>query len=333
MADLQKKRFRLNYNMVLILICLVLFLGFGLVRSSFFSGKYIVDVLKMAVEIGIIVLPTTLLVIMGCIDFSMCAVLSLAAVISGIVTTQTNGFVGLLACLLVGVLCGSFNGLLVAVLRLPPMVTTLATMYLFKGIAEGITLGTSIGTNVAGTPLAMFLGNGTFLFIPTQFWVYAILALAFYYLLAKTPFGRTLYAIGLNEDGARFAGINTVRNKFLVYVLSGVVFSIAGLVFMGRFSTIQYNSADSYLMQIIIAAVLGGADMNGGRGDIRGSVLGVLIIGILKGGMNVLLLPQTTQKIVLGFLLLVTLIIFEVLNHRDRGIVQKKPQPVQTKQS
>ena len=155
MADLQKKRFRLNYNMVLILICLVLFLGFGLVRSSFFSGKYIVDVLKMAVEIGIIVLPTTLLVIMGCIDFSMCAVLSLAAVISGIVTTQTNGFVGLLACLLVGVLCGSFNGLLVAVLRLPPMVTTLATMYLFKGIAEGITLGTSIGTNVAGTPLAI----------------------------------------------------------------------------------------------------------------------------------------------------------------------------------
>lgn len=324
MAKSNGRKFKLTYNMALVLICIGMFLIFGIVRSDFFSMRYIVDVLKMAVEIGIMVLPLTVLIIMGCTDFSMCAILTLSAIIGGMVTTQTNAVVGFLAGFGVGLLCGCFNGLLVAVLRLPPLVTTLATMYLYKGIAHGITLGTSVGTNVSATNIALFMGNGTVLFVPTQFWIYLILAVAFHFFLSRSPFGRTLYAIGLNEDAAKFAGINTVRNKFLMYALAGLVFPIAGLVFLGRFTTIQYNSADSYLMQVIIAAVLGGADMGGGRGDIRGSVLGVLIIGILKGGMNVLLLPQTTQKIVLGFMLLITLVIFELMSQRDKKVARNK---------
>ena len=324
MAKVQAKKFKFTYNWALVLICLVLFCGFGLINNKFFSMTYIIDVLKMAVEIGIMVLPLTSLVIMGCIDFSMCAVLSLSACVGGLATQAFGPVVGVLAGSLVGIACGALNGLLVAVLRLPPMVTTLATMYLFKGIAQGMTLGTSVGTNVAATNLAMFLGNGTVGYVPTQFWIYLALALVFYFILAKTPYGRSLYAIGLNEDGAKFAGINTVRNKFVMYVAGGFIYSIAGLVFMGRFSTIQYNSADSYQMQVIIATVLGGADMNGGRGDVRGSILGVLIIGLLKGGMNVLLWPQTTQKIVLGLLLLITLIVFEVMARLEKTAARKR---------
>jgi len=324
MAKMQGKKFKFTYNWALVLICLVLFCGFGLINSKFFSMTYIIDVLKMAVEIGIMVLPLTSLVIMGCIDFSMCAVLSLSACVGGLATHSFGPVVGVLAGALVGIACGGLNGLLVAVLRLPPMVTTLATMYLFKGIAQGMTLGTSVGTNVAATNLAMFLGNGKVAFVPTQFWIYLVLALVFYFILAKTPYGRSLYAIGLNEDGAKFAGINTVRNKFVMYVAGGFIYSIAGLVFMGRFSTIQYNSADSYQMQVIIATVLGGADMRGGRGDVRGSILGVLIIGLLKGGMNVLLWPQTTQKIVLGLLLLTTLIVFEIMDRVEKNASRKR---------
>jgi ribose/xylose/arabinose/galactoside ABC-type transport system permease subunit len=95
------------------------------------------------------------------------------------------------------------------------------------------------------------------------------------------------------------------------------VFAIAGLVLSGRFSTIQFDSADPYLMQVIIACVLGGADMNGGRGTIPGTIFGVVIIGILKGGMNVVLLPQTQQKIILGIVLLISLITFEIINRHD----------------
>ena len=331
MAKIQGKKFKFTYNWALVLICLVLFCGFGLINNKFFSMTYIIDVLKMAVEIGIMVLPLTSLVIMGCIDFSMCAVLSLSACVGGLATQTMGPVVGVLAGALVGIVCGSLNGLLVAILRLPPMVTTLATMYLFKGIAQGMTLGTSVGTNVAATNLAMFLGNGKVAFVPTQFWIYLVLALVFYFILAKTPYGRSLYAIGLNEDGAKFAGINTVRNKFVMYVAGGFIYSIAGLVFMGRFSTIQYNSADSYQMQVIIATVLGGADMGGGRGDVRGSILGVLIIGLLKGGMNVLLWPQTTQKIVLGLLLLITLIVFEVMGRMEKNAARKRKAAVEAK--
>lgn len=324
MAKQQGKKLKFTYNWALAIICVVLFVGFGLINNKFFSMTYIVDVLKMAVEIGIMVLPLTALVICGCIDFSMCAVLSLSACVGGLATQAFGPVVGVLAGSLVGIVCGILNGMLVAVLRLPPMVTTLATMYLFKGIAQGMTLGTSVGTNVAATDIAMFLGNGTVAFVPTQFWIYLILAVIFYYILAKTPYGRSLYAIGLNEDGAKFAGINTVRNKFIMYTVGGFIYSIAGLVFMGRFSTIQYNSADSYQMQVIIATVLGGADMGGGRGDVRGSILGVLIIGLLKGGMNVLLWPQTTQKIVLGLILLVSLIVFEIMGRMEKTAARKK---------
>ena len=103
-----------------------------------------------------------------------------------------------------------------------------------------------------------------------------------------------------------------------------MIFAVAGLVLSGRFSTIQFDSADPYLMQVIIACVLGGVSMNGGRGTILGTVLGVTIIGILKGGMNVVLLPQTQQKIILGIVLLISLITFELLRRRELQLRSKK---------
>ena len=318
------KKFKLTYNIILIAISIVLYVGFGLARTNFFSLDYLVGILKMAVEIGILALPTTALVIMGVLDFSMCTNLVLSSILSSLVATATNPFLGVIVGLGSGLLFGCFNGFLVAVMKLPYLVTTLACQYLYRGLAQGITLGTSIGTNVPAHSVALFLGGSTILGVPTQFFVYIILALIYHFLLSKTPFGRTLYAIGLNEDGAKFAGINTVRNKFLMYATGGIVFAIAGQVLMGRFSTMQYNSGDAYLMQVLIATILGGADMGGGRGDIRGTTLGVLVIGILKGGMNVLLLPQTTQKIVLGLLLLIVLISFEIANQHNRKVAMKQ---------
>lgn len=314
------KKIKLTYNAALMLICVVLFLIFGAVNPAFFTAAYIVEVIKMTVEIGIMTLPLTLLIIMGCIDFSMTSTLVLSAVAGGIVSMHTSPFVGMLTAFAVGILCGGFNGFMVAKLKLPPLISTLATMYLYKGIAEGVTLGTSVGTNVTATDIAVFLGAGKILGISTQIWIFIILAFAFHWILSKTPYGRSLYAIGLNEGATRFCGIQTTRLKFWTYVLGGLVFAIAGLVFMGRFSTIQFDSADPYLMQIIIAAVLGGADMNGGRGNIKGSVLGVCIIGILKGGMNVVLLPQTQQKIILGIILLISLIAFEIIGRREKKV-------------
>ncbi len=321
-----KLNFKLSYNWILFLIAAALFVAFTIINPSFCTANYIMETIKMIIEIGIMALPLTLLIVMGGIDFSMASTLVLSAAAGGIVSMQLNNpVVGLLVTLGVGTLCGAFNGLLIARLKLPPLVTTLATMYLFKGIAEGITLGTpSVGTNVAATPIATFLGSGEILGIPTQLWIFVALAVILNLLLAKTPYGRILYSIGLNENAARFSGINTIKIKHLTYCMAGLIFAVAGLVFMGRFSTIQFDSADPYTMQIITAAVLGGCDMAGGRGDIKGTILGVAIIGILKGGMNVVLLPQTQQKIIIGVILLISLIMFEVLNHRSRKIKLEK---------
>ena len=314
---MKKRKFKFTYNMALLVVCAILYLAFGLVNAQFFTIATIIDTVKLTTEIGIMALPLTMLIIMGGIDFSMCTTLTLSASIGGMVAHATNPVLGLLVTLLIGAACGSFNGFMIAKLRLPPLISTLATMYLYKGIAEGAVLGTGYGTNVAATPIALFMGSGEIFGIIAQLWVFVILAAVFHIILSRSTYGRTLYAIGLNENATRFSGIDTVGIKFYTYMMSGVVFAIAGLVLSGRFSTIQFDSADPYLMQVIIACVLGGANMNGGRGTIPGTILGVVIIGILKGGMNVVLLPQTQQKIILGIVLLISLITFEIISRHD----------------
>jgi len=312
-----KKKFKFTYNIALIIICIVLFVIFGCVNPNFFTVNYILDMLKLNTEIGIMALPLTLLIIMGCIDFSLCSVLSLSASLGGIVSVVTGSpFLGLIVTLAVGAVCGAFNGFMVSKLKLPPLITTLATMYLYKGIAKGVTLA-SWGTNVSTTPIATFLGASNILGIPTQLWLVAILAIVLHIVLSKTVYGRTLYAIGLNENATKFAGINVVQTKFITYAFSGVLFAVAGLVLMGRFSTMQYDSADSYQMQVIIVCVLGGANMNGGRGTIGGTLLGTAVLSILKGGMNAVALPQTQQKIILGLVLLASLITFQIIAEHD----------------
>lgn len=312
-----KKKIKFTYNSALVLICVILFVVFGCVNHNFFTFSYIMDMLKLNTEIGIMALPLTLLIIMGCIDFSLCSVLSLSASLGGIVAVLSgSAFLGLVVSLAVGVVCGVINGFMVSTLKLPPLITTLATMYLYKGIAKGVTLA-SWGTNVSATSIATALGATNILGIPTQVWLIAILAIVLHVVLSKTVYGRTLYAIGLNENATRFAGINVVQIKFFTYMLAGMLFAVAGQVLMGRFSTMQYDSADSYQMQVIIVCVLGGADMNGGRGTVGGTLLGTLVLSILKGGMNAVALPQTQQKIILGIVLLASLITFQIIAEHD----------------
>lgn len=314
-----KKKFKFTYNYALIAICLVLFVAFFIPNHKFLN----LDSLKLTVEIAIMALPMTMLIIMGCIDFSLCAIATLSAAVGGIVYNYTHSAVlGLLVSLFIGALCGSFNGFMVSRLKLPPLITTLATMYLYKGIAKAATLGSGYGTNVAETPVAHFLG-GTSLIIPTQLWLLIVLAVVLHIVLSKTVYGRTLYAIGLNENATRFAGIDVTTLKFLTYVMAGVIFSVAGQVLMGRFSTVQYDSADSYQMRVIIVCVLGGANMSGGRGTIGGTLLGTAVLTLLISGMNGVALPDTQQKIVLGLVLLISLISFQMIAEHDLKVKGK----------
>ena len=312
-----KVKFKFTYNMALLIICIAMFVAFTIINPAFAGMSYMSETIKMVIEIGIMALPLTLLIVMGSIDFSMASVLVLSVSVGGILTPLIGGFLGVIVTLLLGMSCGALNGALVARLRLPPLVTTLATMYLFKGITLVITLANpAVGANVTATRAAMMMGAGLIAGIPTQIWVFLILAIVFHLLLSKTTYGRTLYAIGLNENATKFSGVHTSRTKHLTFIFAGLLFAIAGMVFMGRFSTIQFNSADPYTMQVITACVLGGCDIRGGRGNVLGTILGVTIIGVLKAGMNVILLPQTQQRVVLGVVLLLSLLVFDRISSR-----------------
>lgn len=319
----KKREFKFTYNMALFLIALAMFLGVGIARPNFFSPLYVAETAKQVIEIGIMVLPATLIIISGGIDFSMNALLILSAIVSSIVARSGNVFTAILVSLAIGAIGGLFNGVMIAEFKLPPLIMTLATMYLYKGTAEGLTMGvSSVGASVTSFDFATALGNATVLGIPVQVIVFVVLAVIFHLLLSKTCYGRYIYTLGLNEAAARYSGVKVNLVKISLYVIGGICYSIAGLVYLGRFSALRYDSADPLTLQVITIVLLGGTSILGGSGSIIGSVLAVVIMAIIKSGMNILFIPQTSQKIVLGVILLASLMIFQVIDKRSTSKVK-----------
>jgi len=319
----KKREFKFTYNMALFLIALVMFIGVGIARPNFFSSIYIAETAKQVIEIGIMVLPATLIIISGGIDFSMNALLILSAIVGSIVARSGNTFLAIIVSLAIGAVGGLFNGVMIAQFKLPPLIMTLATMYLYKGTAEGLTMGVpSVGASVTSYGFTTALGNATVIGIPVQALVFIVLAVIFHLLLSKTCYGRYIYALGLNEAAASYSGVKVNRVKISLYVIGGICYAIAGMVYLGRFSALRYDSADPLTLQVITIVLLGGTSILGGSGSIIGSVLAVIIMAIIKSGMNILFIPQTSQKIVLGVILLASLMIFQVIDKRSKTKVK-----------
>ena len=313
------KKSKINFfNVALAVLLLVLFFAIGIKSPAFFKPNYLINVmLRNIVELGIMALPVTLIVITAGIDLSVGSTATLAGIVGGMVYESTgSGALAVIVALAVGLLCGWINSLLVTRLKIPAMVTTLATMYLFQGIARGITLGNS----VYAFPAAKWLGNFTLGGIPIQIFFYVILAIVFTLVLSKTCYGRKLYAVGLNEQASRFAGINTNRIKTIAYVLSGVLAAFAGLIMLGRFSSMKYTAGDSMNLKVVTMIVLGGTSINGGVGSMVGTIIATLIIAVLNSGLTVLNIPIDVQTIVQGSVLLISLITYALIQKRSKKI-------------
>ena len=319
----KKREFKFTYNMALFIIALVMFVGVGIARPNFFSSLYIAETAKQVIEIGIMVLPATLIIISGGIDFSMNALLILSAIVGSIVARTGNILLAVLVSLAIGAVGGLFNGVMIAEFKLPPLIMTLATMYLYKGTAEGLTMGVpSVGASVTSYDFATSLGNATIIGIPIQVIIFLVLAVVFHLLLSKTAYGRYIYALGLNESAASYSGVKVKKVKISLYIIGGICYAIAGMIYLGRFSALRYDSADPLTLQVITIVLLGGTSILGGSGSIIGSVLAVVIMAIIKSGMNILFIPQTSQKIVLGIILLASLMIFQVIDKRSKSKVK-----------
>ncbi|HRI15004.1 MAG TPA: ABC transporter permease, partial [Verrucomicrobiota bacterium] len=272
----------------------------------------IANIVRHSVEIGLLALVMTPIVLTAGIDLSVGSTLGLCAVLFGILWRDA-GLPPWLAGLLtvgIGAFCGGFNAGLITRLRLPPLIVTLGTFSLYRGLAEALTQGVDAFTNFPESFL--FLGSGRVAGLPTQAWILATVAVAVWLWVHRTTFGRSFRAIGFSPEGARYAGLPVQRRIALVYVLAGTVAALAALTYTARFGTAKADAGIGYELLAVTAVVLGGTSIFGGVGSVSGTLLGVAALAVLTNGLS--RVPTTMSHaaelsgLLTGALLIVTLV-------------------------
>lgn len=281
--------------------CLV----FASQAPSFATWGNFFEVLRFSVELGLLAVALTPILITGGIDLSVGSTIGLTAVLFGAMTQSAHLPIGLavLLSLGIGLAAGSLNAALIAGLGLPPLIVTLGTFSLYRGIAEGITHG---AVSYTGFPAGfLHFGQGYFWrVVPVQLPVFLLVVLGYYVLLHRSVVGRALYAIGFNAEGARYAGIPVRRRLALIYVLSGVVSALAAIIYVAHLGLAKSDLGTGYELQAIAAVVLGGTSVFGGRGTLLGSLLGLFFLSALANGMHLMALPSELTGVLIGVLLL-----------------------------
>ncbi|HSN76309.1 MAG TPA: ABC transporter permease [Anaerolineae bacterium] len=260
-------------------------------------------------EIGLMMLPMVFIIITGGIDLSVASNLAMCASFMGwLFMRGVPIWPAALAALLLGAAGGLFNGLLVARVKLPPLVVTLGTYAFYRGIAYVL-----LGDQAArGYPEAFtFIGQGKLpdTLIPFSVALFIMLAIVFGLVLHKTTFGRYLFAIGNNENATVYSGVPVARIKIAVYTISGLMAGLAGIVLAARFGSTRPDIGLGLELAVITAAVLGGVDINGGIGTMGGAVLSLLLIGLLRFGMGLLNIQGQVQGMVIGLLLILSILL------------------------
>jgi rhamnose transport system permease protein len=238
------------------------------------------------VEIGLLALAMTPVILTGGIDLSVGSMMGLCAVCFGIFVNeaQMSPLVAGVLSVGIGALGGGLNALLIARFNLPPLIVTLGTFSLFRGLAEALTEGAKSYSGFPDSFLA--LGNSDIAGIPAQMWIFLLVALGIWLLVHRTTIGRSFRAIGYSPEGARYAGIPVRRNLGLAYVLAGAIAGLAAVIFVARLGEARANAGMGYELLAITAVVLGGTSIFGGFGTVAGTLLGFLAVAILNNGLK-----------------------------------------------
>ena len=315
---------------VLILLITVVSGWFGLSGGNkFFSWQNLMNSLAQAIVIvGLLAIGETVVIVAGALDISVGSIASVGSVVAASVLVGVgvgatfsflptgNVFVAVMAGIIAGALCGVVNGLIVTQLRVNPIIATLGTLAAFAGFAfllvpEGKPVGVLTQPNFTWLAQGRFLtgvsvptlGGGKWTGIPVLTVILVIVAILVHIIMTYTDFGRAIYAIGGNATAARLAGINLSRVRILMYVLSGSIAGLAGVLLAARTTSGNPVNGTGLELQAITAVFLGGAATAGGKGTIFGTFLAVILVGVLNNGMNLLGFNTFVQRIALGFLL------------------------------
>lgn len=311
----------INYQSILALVLVLLIVVFGLIEPVFFYPSVMFDVTAIIGEIGIMALAMTFIMTTGGIDLSVGYILQLSGIVFGAVYKTTGNLtLGVVSGLATGLACGVFNGLVIVKTKIPPIIATLATMNLFRGISFIIA-----GTNsYSGFPtnFKMFFTYKVFGVVPISFFYLIFFFFFFNLFYSRGKMGRTLKGIGFNESSLVFSGIKTKKAIFNSYALSGLMCGFGALVYLGRLSAARTSMGDGLNLQVITAVVLGGTSTMGGVGSVFGTLIGALIIGVLRKGFTLLNFSGNIFNFTLGFLLLISLVVFAILE--KKGMQKKK---------
>jgi rhamnose transport system substrate-binding protein len=311
-----------NGEHVLLLAVLLEIAVFSLIARNFFTSENFWEVSRFSVELGLLTLAETAVIVTGGIDLSVGSMMGLAAVVFGACWRDAHLSLAASAAvaLLAGLAGGALNALLIARWELPALIVTLGTYSLFRGIAEGITQGAAVYTSFPSSFL--FLGQGyLWRTVPAQLPIFVLVFAGYFVYLHLSVDGRALYAIGNSPDGARYAGIPVRRRLATVYILAGVVSSLAGIIFVAHVGQATSATGAGYELDAITAVVLGGTSIFGGRGTLWGSLLGLFAISVLQNGLQLAALPSELTGVMTGALLVLVLS-FDWLRGRGSRSVQ-----------
>ena len=301
------KNILLRHETVLLLVLVVEWLYFNSVGPRFGSLDNSFDIVRHSVEIGLLALVMTPIILTGGIDLSVGSLLGLCAILFGKLWRDAGMPIPVAAaCTLgIGALAGGLNATLITWLRLPPLIVTLGTFSLFRGLAEAITNGVDTFTNFP--PSFLSLGQERWLDIPAQAPIFIMVAIGVWLLVHRTTFGRSFRAIGFAPEGTRYAGIPVERRIAIAYVLAGIVVALAAIIYTARLGQAKADAGTGYELFAITAVVLGGTSIFGGVGSVHGTLLGVAAIAVLNNGLVHARQPREVAGMLTGLLLVLAL--------------------------
>ena len=287
------------------LVLIALFIISSLINKNFLSVRNLTNISRQISITTILAFGQTILIIAGMLDLSCGSVLALAGLLSVSVYKQTESLIlAFFVAIVIAVICNFLNGLMVTKFRTPPFIATLAMLTMARGAA----LLYTNGQNIYQIGKYTFFGQGSVWVIPTPIIFFFLVGLATWYILTHTRLGRTLYAIGGNEEAAIASGINVNRRKMQAYLVNGVMVGIAGVLFMSRVNAGLPNGAVGYEFEALTSAVIGGTSFSGGLGTAGGTVIGAFIVGILNNMMNLAGLNAYLQQVIRGAIIALAVI-------------------------
>ena len=295
----------------LALVILILFIFFSVNAPNFLSSGNLLDVLRQISFVGVIACGMTLVIVAAEIDLSVGSMVGLSSALIGILASQHSWPVWLaaLAALVAGLISGALAGAIRFLFKVPSFIVTLGLYSALRGLAL---FSTNAFPNTISSSRFQTLGAGTVAGIPTPIYFLAAVAALCWFVMSRTTFGRSLYAVGGNPEAARLSGISIARVQIAIFCVTGVLAALAGVLLSARLASGNPNLGNGYEFDAISAVIIGGTSLFGGRGSIFGTLLGLLFVGILTNGLVLLNISSYAKDIIRGVVVVVAVIVGQI---------------------